>query len=75
LGANTSPIPVLPPVNLEGIIQPEPMAILDRRSRPLNNRAVTEALVHWTGQTPENATWEDFHKLAQAYLHLVGKVL
>jgi hypothetical protein len=27
LGANTSPIPVLLPVNLEGIIQPEPMAI------------------------------------------------
>jgi len=71
LGVNTSPIPVLLPVNLEGIIQPDPMAILDRRSRPLNNRAFTEVLV----QTPEDATWEDFHKLTQAYPHLVGKVL
>jgi hypothetical protein len=75
LGANTSPIPVLPPVNLEGIIQPEPMAILDRRSRPLHNRAFTEVLVHWSGQTPKDATWEDFHKLTHAYPHLVGKVL
>jgi len=74
LGVNTSPIPVLLPVNLEGIIQPDPMAILDRRSRPLNNRAFTEVLVHWSGQTPEDATWEDFHKLTQAYPHLVGKV-
>jgi hypothetical protein len=75
LGVNTSPILVLPPVNLEGIVQPEPMAILDRKSRPLNNRAFNEVLVQWIGQTPKDATWEDFHKLAQAYPHLVGKVL
>jgi hypothetical protein len=68
LGANTSTIPVLPPVNLEGIIQPEPMAILNHRSRPLNNRAFIEVLVHWTGQTPEDATWEDYHKVARSPL-------
>jgi hypothetical protein len=75
LGANIPILPVLPHVNMEGIVQPEPMAILPRRSRPHNNRAFIEVLVHWTGQAQEDATCEEYHKVAQAYPHLVGKVL
>jgi hypothetical protein len=75
LGDYVPVLPLLPPVDVEGVIQPKPMAILDRRSRPHHNRALVEVLVQWTGQTQEDATWKSYHKLAQAYPHLVGKVL
>ncbi|XP_062147747.1 uncharacterized protein LOC133856708 [Alnus glutinosa] len=75
LGAQTVAIPTLPPLNSKGILHPEPMAVLDRRSRARNNRSFTEVLVCWEGQSAEDATWESFHALAQAYPHLVGKVL
>jgi hypothetical protein len=74
LGNNISPLPKLPPVDGQGIIRPEPVEVLARRSRKANNRAVTDLLVRWTGQTAEDATWEEFHSLKQAYPHLVGKV-
>jgi hypothetical protein len=75
LGAQTVAIPTLPPLNYEGILQSEPVAVLDRRSRARNNRSFTEVLVCWEGQSAEDATWESFHALAKAYPHLVGKVL
>jgi hypothetical protein len=74
LGTNVSPLPKLPPVDLQGIIRPEPMEVLDRRSRKSNNRSVIDLLVRWTGQTAEDATWEEFYSLKHAYPHLVGKV-
>jgi hypothetical protein len=47
LGSNLSVLPILPPVNLVGIIQPESMEILTRRSWPKNNCFITELLVQW----------------------------
>jgi hypothetical protein len=49
--------------------------ILTRRSRPKDNRPFIEVLVRWEGKTADDATWEEYHSLANAYPHLVGKVL
>jgi len=75
LGTTAVPIPILPLVDSDGVLQPEPSAVLARRSSPKNNRPFIEVLVRWEGQSAEDATWESFHALAQAYPHLVGKVL
>jgi hypothetical protein len=74
LGSNNVAVPTLPLVNRNGIIQPEPVALLDRRSRAQDNMAITEVLIRWVGQSPEDATWEEFHALKRAYPNLVGKV-
>ena len=75
LGAQVKPIPTLPPVDAEGVLCPEPEAILQRRMKKIHNRAVTEVLVHWQDTLIEDATWELLRNLQQQYPHLVGKVL
>jgi hypothetical protein len=47
LGSNLSILPILPPVNFVGIIQPESMEIFTRRSWPKNNCSIHELLVQW----------------------------
>ena len=74
LGSTNVAVPTLPHMNGDGVIRPEPVALLDRRSRAHDNRAITEVLIRWAGQSPEDATWEEFHTLKKAYPHLVGKV-
>ena len=49
LGSTNVAVPTLPPVNGYGVIQPEPIALLDRRSRAHDNRAITEVLIRWAG--------------------------
>jgi hypothetical protein len=75
LGSACSALQRLPPIDDQGAIRPEPAQILDRRSGPKNNQALTEILVRWEGQTANDATCEEFHALKDAYPHLVGKVL
>jgi hypothetical protein len=74
LGSTVVPVLKLPPVDSHGVFRPEPMEVLDRRSRPRNNRLLIELLIRWEGQTPDDATWEEFYALKNAYPHLVGKV-
>jgi hypothetical protein len=74
LGSSSSALPKLPPVDSRGILRPEPVPVLDRRSRPKNNRPLIELLIRWAGQSADDATWEEFHSLRNAYPHLVGKV-
>jgi hypothetical protein len=74
LGSSTSALPKLPPVDSDGVLLPEPVEILDRRSRLKDHRPFIELLVRWDGQGPDDATWEDLHSLREAYPHLVGKV-
>jgi len=74
VGSSTEVVPKLPPVNSKGILQPEPVEVLSRRLRPKNHRAYVELLIRWEGQHADDATWEDFHVLKEAYPHLVGKV-
>ena len=75
LGAHITPIPTLPPVDDVGCLNPEPIAILQHRSKQLRSRQITEVLVQWFGQSPECATWESLYKLQLQFPHLVGKVL
>jgi hypothetical protein len=74
LGSASTALPRLPPVDSHGVLRPEPAEILGRRFSPRNNRAFTEILVRWEGQSAADATWEAFHSLKDAYPHLVGKV-
>jgi hypothetical protein len=74
LGSSAIALPKLPPVNANGVLQPKPVEVLGRRSQPKDNRPLIEILVRWEGQSTEDATWEEFHRLRDAYPHLVGKV-
>jgi hypothetical protein len=74
LGSSNVAVPTLPHVNGDRVIQPKPIALLDRRSRAQDNRAITEVLIRWVGQSLEDATWEEFHASKKAYPYLVGKV-
>jgi hypothetical protein len=74
IGRSAIPIAQLPPVNQQGVIQPELEELLDKRSRKVNNRAMVELLIRWQGQLPEEATWEKYHHLKSSCPHLVGKV-
>jgi hypothetical protein len=74
LGSSSTALPKLPPVDSNGVLRPEPTEILDRHSSLGNNRPFIEIFVRWEGQSPDNATWEKFHSLKDAYPHLVGKV-
>jgi hypothetical protein len=47
LGSTNIAVPTLPPMNGDGIIQPEPVALLDKRSRAQDNKAITEVLIRW----------------------------
>jgi hypothetical protein len=46
--------PALPPIH-NGVVTPEP----DRVERARLARGVRQLLVHWRGEPPESATWED----------------
>ncbi|XP_050264076.1 uncharacterized protein LOC126708322 [Quercus robur] len=63
LGAHITPFPTIPPVDLDGFLNPEPTAILQQRFKKLRSRTITEVLVQWQGQSLENATWESLYKL------------
>ena len=75
LGAHTTPFPTLPPIDSDGFLNPEPIAILQQRSKQLRSKLITEVLVQWFGQPPECATWESLYQLRLQFPHLVGKVL
>ncbi|GFS46186.1 hypothetical protein Acr_00g0100660 [Actinidia rufa] len=60
LGQHVTPNPILPPVSDEGVLQMEPVAVLDRRMVKRNNEAVVQWLVQWSRTFPEDATWIDY---------------
>ena len=60
LGQHVTPNPILPPVSDEGVLQMEPVAVLDRRMVKRNNGAVVQWLVQWSRTFPEDATWIDY---------------
>jgi hypothetical protein len=74
LGSHVSPFPVLPPVDANGELKPEPEAVINRRMRKVANRAMNELLIHWNNMTKEDSTWELLYDLRWDYPHLVGKV-
>ena len=56
LGQHVVPLPSLPPVDFEGIIRLEPVAVLQGRSHQLRHRTVTQVLIQWQRECTENAT-------------------
>ena len=56
LGAQATPILSLPPMDSAGLLQPEPVAILQQRSKQLRSRVITKVLIQWQGQSAEDAT-------------------
>jgi len=67
-------LPKLPPIDFNGVIRLESAKLLERHSSPRNNQPFIEILVRWEGQSANDATWEKFHSIKDAYPHLVGKV-
>jgi hypothetical protein len=67
-------LPTNAKIHLVYLIQPEPVAVLEKRFRAQENNAITEVLIRWVGQSVKDATWEEFQALKKAYPHLVGKV-
>ena len=61
LGQHVLPLPSLPPVDSEGIIKPEPIAILQKMSHQLRHRTITQVLIQWLGEGTANATWEKLY--------------
>lgn len=74
LGSISSILPKLPPVDSNSVLQPQPIEVLAHRSRPKNNYPYIELLVRWEGQSADDATWEVFYSLKNAFPHLVGNV-
>lgn len=70
-----APIWQLPPVDNHGSVKVEPAEILSRRVMQLGRLPITEVLVRWQGQGPDDGTWEKLQALSLQYPHLVGKVL
>ena len=60
LGQQVIPIPTLPPVSNEGMLQVEPVVVLDRKIVKRNNGAVVQWLVQWSRTFPEDDTWMDY---------------
>ena len=74
LGQHVTPLPTLPPIDEEGHVLSEPIAVLQTRTKTLRTQSITEVLVQWMGSLPEDVTWESLHHLQLSYPHLVGKV-
>ncbi|KAI5328432.1 hypothetical protein L3X38_027829 [Prunus dulcis] len=56
LGTHVTPSLTLPRITEDGIVQDEPLAILERKLVKRGNAAGVDVLVHWKGQTLEDAT-------------------
>lgn len=58
-----SPLSTLPPVNMMGQFEVEPVAILVKQ----NNQAAVQVLVQWDNMTEEEAIWEDYDSFFSSF--------
>jgi len=56
LGQHVVSIQTLPPTDLEGAVISELVAVLKERSHQLRNRTITQVLVQWQRESPDDAT-------------------
>ena len=49
---------ISPELDNEGSIILEPKAILNKCTRQLRSRSITEVLIQWHDMQPKDATWE-----------------
>nr|GEU89064.1 hypothetical protein [Tanacetum cinerariifolium] len=57
----------LPSYNKEGILELEPIALLDKKMVKKKNVAVVYGLVQWANETEEGATWEPMEELYEKF--------
>ncbi|GJS60183.1 putative mitochondrial protein [Tanacetum coccineum] len=57
------PFQVLEKIGQEGLMELEPVALLDRKMVKKNNTVVVYGLVQWSGGTKEDSTWEPLQAL------------
>lgn len=67
LGKKHSVQTTLPGVDTDGVINPQPVAILDRRLIKKGNKPATMVLIQWENGKPEEATWEAWTQIAAKY--------
>ena len=58
---------MLPHCDGDGLIQAEPVAILDRRLGKVGNSAAVFVLVQWSNSTPADATWEPIDEIQNRF--------
>nr|GEX65237.1 reverse transcriptase [Tanacetum cinerariifolium] len=58
----------LPSCNKEGLMEPELVALLDRKMVKRNNAVVVYGLVQWANGSKEDATWELLEELMELYM-------
>nr|GFA07750.1 reverse transcriptase [Tanacetum cinerariifolium] len=58
----------LPSCNKEGLIEPEPIALLDRKMVKRNYAAVVYGLIQWANGSKDDATWELLEELYAKFL-------
>uniref|UniRef100_A0A2N9FDV6 Integrase catalytic domain-containing protein n=1 Tax=Fagus sylvatica TaxID=28930 RepID=A0A2N9FDV6_FAGSY len=69
-GASEGVVEELPSVSEDGVAVLEPKWILEVRWVKIGMKTVQEALVHWTGLSSDDATWERFSDLERQFPHL-----
>ena len=70
LGTNIKGQTILPELDNEGSIFLEPEAVLNKRTRQLRSRSITEVLIQWHGMQPEDAMWEPLLQIQRQFPHL-----
>ncbi|GKA76553.1 retrotransposable element Tf2 [Tanacetum coccineum] len=63
----TNKMGILPHYGPNGLLTAEPVAILDRQTRKLNNKVAVFVLVKWSNHTDEDATWDLYSDLLQRF--------
>lgn len=53
----------LPLLNDEGEFVPQPLPVLARRMKKKHNKPVTEVLIQWKDNNPEDAVWRELHQM------------
>ncbi|KAJ4789708.1 polyprotein [Rhynchospora pubera] len=71
VGDTQAVAPNVPIVGPEGTLREEPESILDRRIVKKRNAAVVQILVKWSNKPMEDATWEEYDKIAATYPQFV----
>ena len=59
IGENLPVQTILPELDEEGKIILEPEAVMETRTRQLENRSISEYLIKWKNLPTEDSTWED----------------
>ena len=57
----------MPKINEEGLIQAQPVAILDRKLGKQGNWTVVYILVQWSNMPREKATWELYSDIEKRF--------